>query len=137
MPLRKQAWERDNMKNKDYCDHCGKIIPTGKAYAVSSLPVNIDSANVGESAILCKACYGDKMTNKIPTDSQIIKDVTKAFAKADALGGNLIDCLPDYINCDDNLTNDHHYIGTLADGRKLFYTPEPWALGIVRIEEAK
>lgn len=45
------------MKNKDYCDHCGKVIPTGKAYAVSSLPVNIDSANVGESAILCKACY--------------------------------------------------------------------------------
>ena len=77
------------------------------------------------------------MTKKIPTDSQIIKDVTSAFAKADALGGNLIDCLPDYINCDDNLTNDHHYIGTLADGRKLFYTPEPWALGIVRIEEVK
>ena len=27
------------------------------------------------------------MTNKIPTDSQIIIDVTRAFAKADALGG--------------------------------------------------
>ena len=45
------------MKNKDYCDHCGKVIPTRKSYAVSNLLVNIDSANVGESAILCKACY--------------------------------------------------------------------------------
>ena len=45
------------MKDKDYCDHCGKVIPTGKAYAVSRLPVDIDSANVGESAILCGDCY--------------------------------------------------------------------------------
>ena len=77
------------------------------------------------------------MTNKIPTDSQIIDDVTKAFAKADALGGNWIDCLPSYIDCDQNLADDNHYIGTLADGRKLFYTPEPWAMNIVRIEEVK
>ena len=75
------------------------------------------------------------MKNKIPTDSQIIDDVTKAFEKADALGGNWIDCLPSYIDCDDNLTNDNHYIGTLADGRNLFYTPH--AMDIVLIEEAQ
>jgi len=71
----------------------------------------------------------------IPTDSQIIDDVTKAFAKADALGGNWIDCLPDYIDCDQNLAEDNHYIGTLADGRNLFYTPH--AMDIVLIEESK
>lgn len=77
------------------------------------------------------------MKTKIPTDSQIIIDVTRAFAKADALGGNWIDCLPNYIDCDENLTNDNHYIGTLADGRNVYYTPEPWAMNIVRIEESK
>ena len=41
------------MKDKDYCDHCGKVIPTGRA----RLPVDIDSANAGESAILCGDCY--------------------------------------------------------------------------------
>ena len=45
------------MKNKDYCDHCGKVIPTGRAYAIAGLPVDIDSANAGESAILCGDCY--------------------------------------------------------------------------------
>ena len=75
------------------------------------------------------------MKNKIPTDSQIIKDVTNAFAKADALGGNWIDCLPSYIDCDKNHADESHYIGTLADGRNLFYTPE--AMDIVLIEEAK
>ena len=60
------------MKNKDYCDHCGKIIPTGKAYAVSSLPVNIDSANVGESAILCKACYGGEMKKQHNNSTRIV-----------------------------------------------------------------
>ena len=75
------------------------------------------------------------MKNKIPTDSQIIDDVTKAFEKADALGGNWIDCLPDYIDCDKNHADESHYIGTLADGRNLFYTPE--AMDIVLIEEAK
>jgi len=75
------------------------------------------------------------MTTKIPTDSQIIDDITKAFAKADALGGNWIDCLPNYIDCDQHLAEDNHYIGTLADGRNLFYTPH--AMDIVLIEESK
>ena len=77
------------------------------------------------------------MKNKIPTDSQIIDDVTKAFEKADALGCNWVDYLPDYIDCDENLADESHYIGTLADGRNLYYTPEPWAMNIVRIEDAK
>lgn len=75
------------------------------------------------------------MKTKIPTDSQIIMDVTRAFEKADALGGNWIDCLPDYIDCDQNLAEDNHYIGTLADGRNLFYTPH--AMDIVLIEKSK
>lgn len=75
------------------------------------------------------------MKNKIPTDSQIIDDVTSAFAKADALGGNWVDYLPDYIDCDQNLADDNHYIGTLADGRNLFYTPE--AMDICLIKEFK
>jgi hypothetical protein len=75
------------------------------------------------------------MKNKIPTDSQIIDDVTKAFALSISNGSNWIDYLPYYIDCDHNLANDFHYIGTLADGRNIFYTPE--AMDICLIEEAK
>lgn len=75
------------------------------------------------------------MKNKIPTDSQIIDDVIKAFALSISNGGNWIDYLPDYIDCDENLADESHYIGTLADGRNIYYTPE--AMDICLIEEAK
>ena len=75
------------------------------------------------------------MTNKIPTDRQIIKDVHHALVEASARGGNWVDYLPDYIDCDQNHADESHYIGTLADGRNLYYTPD--AMDICLIEEAK
>ena len=53
-----------------FCDNCGtKLAPTVcvkmghtllctlRRHYVSDLPVNVDSANAGESAVLCSACY--------------------------------------------------------------------------------
>lgn len=75
------------------------------------------------------------MKNKIPTDHQIIKDVHHAIVEASALGCNWVDLLPDYIDLDQNHADESHYIGTLADGRNLYYTPE--AMDICLIEEAE
>ena len=46
-------------KEIEHCDECGTELDeiTG-TNAWTSLPVNIDSANKGESAILCYACDG-------------------------------------------------------------------------------
>lgn len=52
------------MDGMEYCDDCGEElgIPDSQGFlitrfVVEKLPTNIDSANVGESAILCKKCY--------------------------------------------------------------------------------
>ena len=40
-----------------FCDDCGELLPTeDEQYPVESLPVNIESANAGESAVLCQDC---------------------------------------------------------------------------------
>lgn len=39
-----------------YCDHCGL---ENANCPVRTLPVDIDSANAGESAILCASCYDE------------------------------------------------------------------------------
>ena len=40
-----------------YCDHCGE--PEGKQPfdAVTHMPVDFDSGNAGESAVLCPSCH--------------------------------------------------------------------------------
>lgn len=45
-----------------YCDHCAK---PGADIKVASLPVDIASANKGESATLCKTCAAEKIPEKI------------------------------------------------------------------------
>lgn len=45
-----------------YCDHCAE---PGADIKVASLPVDIASANKGESATLCKACAAEKIPEKI------------------------------------------------------------------------
>lgn len=42
---------------KVYCDNCGDSVPDKKRCYVERLPVNIDSANEGESAVLCPGCF--------------------------------------------------------------------------------
>ncbi len=46
-------------KDTTYCDNCGiELDETTGTNAWTSLPVDIDSANKGESAVLCYACDG-------------------------------------------------------------------------------
>ena len=45
-----------------YCDHCAE---PGADIKVASLPVDIASANKGESATLCKTCAAEKIPEKI------------------------------------------------------------------------
>lgn len=45
-------------KNMEYCDDCGcRLYPAARC-VIESLPCDISSANVGESATLCRRCYG-------------------------------------------------------------------------------
>lgn len=39
-----------------YCDNCGEPDPTN---FISQLVIDIDSANSGESAVLCNNCFTD------------------------------------------------------------------------------
>ena len=45
-----------------YCDHCAE---PGADIKVAALPVDIASANKGESATLCKTCAAEKIPEKI------------------------------------------------------------------------
>lgn len=41
----------------EYCDNCGVQVFANGRYSVPILPVNIASANAGESAVLCPDCW--------------------------------------------------------------------------------
>ena len=43
----------------EYCDHCGSKINIDSVHPISELNQNINSANKGESAILCETCKKD------------------------------------------------------------------------------
>ena len=46
------------MCDHEYCDDCGcRVYPKARC-VVESLPCDIVSANEGESATLCRRCYG-------------------------------------------------------------------------------
>jgi len=62
--------------------------------------------------------------NKVKTDSEIIDDVSIAFARSRANETrSWVDYLPAYIECDDSLVDDVDYVGSLADGRAIYYAP--------------
>jgi hypothetical protein len=66
------------------------------------------------------------MTAKQPqdkTNSEIIDDVSLAFARARTKGTNWVDYLPDYLDCDESLADDPDYVGSLANGRVVFFAP--------------
>jgi hypothetical protein len=47
-------------RDVEYCDNCGEMVFNGRVdlrYNVSCLPANVASANIGESATLCKDCF--------------------------------------------------------------------------------
>lgn len=39
------------------CDGCGEAVYPCTRHAVESLPVDVDAANAGESATLCRCCH--------------------------------------------------------------------------------
>ena len=45
------------MKHIQYCDDCGDKLIGKDFYPITHLEIDIDSANKGESGILCPACY--------------------------------------------------------------------------------
>jgi len=46
------------MCNYEHCDSCGCRVNAKARMVVESLPCDVASANVGESATLCRRCYG-------------------------------------------------------------------------------
>ena len=44
--------------NYEHCDSCGCRVYSQARYVVESLPCDVASANVGESATLCRRRYG-------------------------------------------------------------------------------
>lgn len=44
-------------EDKQYCDHCAGLLDGREFFPVRELPVNVSSANEGESAVLCLRCY--------------------------------------------------------------------------------
>jgi hypothetical protein len=54
-----------------FCDHCGKELPITERCIVSALPLNIASANRGESATMCRDCLfelGEQIDGKVEPD---------------------------------------------------------------------
>lgn len=48
--------EINSMTNNTYCDDCGNPVPDDEQVWVGELQVSIESANLGESAVLCDDC---------------------------------------------------------------------------------
>jgi hypothetical protein len=40
------------------CDHCGKPLTRRTRHVLYELPIDVHSANAGESAVLCARCHG-------------------------------------------------------------------------------
>lgn len=52
------------MSGTTFCDHCGMPQLTIKMYHHEHVPVDVDSANAGESASLCELCQHELITSK-------------------------------------------------------------------------
>lgn len=48
---------------EQYCDGCACRVVRGAAYAVEAMPTTVGDATRGESATLCRACYGVSVRN--------------------------------------------------------------------------
>jgi hypothetical protein len=51
-----------------YCDDCGERVFMNSRYNVPILPVDITSANAGESAVLCRKCWETNICRWKETD---------------------------------------------------------------------
>jgi hypothetical protein len=51
-----------------YCDHCGDPIKSTECYSWNRLPVDIDSANAGECAVVCGTCCDDILRRAAVSD---------------------------------------------------------------------
>jgi len=45
------------MVDPEFCDHCADEVTPGTRHVVEELPINVISADEGESAVLCSTCY--------------------------------------------------------------------------------
>ena len=69
-----------------FCDNCGMKVLSADSFIWAELPCDIDSANAGESAVVCHACNekieaGTLITNK--KENQMIDPVAAARREYD------------------------------------------------------
>lgn len=103
-----------------YCDHCGEKEETQDTFiGISKLPVDIDSACKGESAILCPKCVSEKLTFAISftrTFRQWVEDEIKIDSDTNFVFG----CTKDHALCDDQMIpNDIAYNLQFANRAKI------------------
>lgn len=103
-----------------YCDHCGEKEETQDAFiGISRLPVNINSARMGESAILCPKCVSEKLTFAISftrTFRQWVEDEIKINSDTNFVFG----CTKDHALCNDEMIpNDIAYNLQLSGNAKI------------------
>lgn len=65
-----------------YCDDCAKVLKFSETIAITELPFNIDSANEGESGIICFDCLKNHGFDICPQCNNLV----------DVGDGNTIDC---------------------------------------------
>lgn len=84
----------DNDKDIEYCDACGEQL-MGARVPFSSLPIDVASANAGESAVLCRDCHVimiQKMEEEDPDKvTSQWKRIAAAIAVLRAADGNGLD----------------------------------------------
>lgn len=54
-------------KDVEYCDNCGDVLIEGTAQVFTVLPFNVESANKGESGVLCARCVLMKTGENMPS----------------------------------------------------------------------
>jgi len=78
------------VKNQVYCADCGSEITNDTKIPISYLPVDVTSANAGESAVLCRRCHVDMIERAEERQEEDEAQAAKArleaeFARIDML----------------------------------------------------
>ena len=79
-------WDVD--RDQQYCDNCGKPLEGNLFFVYHELPWDIDSANKGESGVVCSSCVeklqrGDKLPRR---SDRIIETFNRNLIETGALG---------------------------------------------------
>jgi len=78
-----------------FCDNCGMKVLSADSFIYGQCPCDIDSANAGESAVVCHACHvkieaGTLITNKKENQMTNNNDARKAFVDVEEAVAELL-----------------------------------------------